>query len=345
MFRGRGIAGITMAALLTVAACVGDDPSTGPGAAAEDAGQDANGNRDAAEADATTFGDAEAGPSDAAVPACNRNAAFGAPKLVSGAVNGAANDDGFWLLPDQLTIFTSSARVVAGSVGGFDIFTGTRADLDASFSTLALAVSPSTDGDDRAPTLTDDGKTIYFTRNPSPGGSYDIYVANRTNTAFAFEPAQLAAFPLNDTANDFVSWASPFDPSGSYRVYLSSDRAGSAQFDLYVSVRTSGGFSAPVPIPSLSSPAQDTKVVLTPDELQAFVASARTGTLGGQDIFYASRSDTNQGFSNPTPIAGLNTANDDLPMWVSPDGCTLYFASVRAGGLGGHDVFVATRGN
>lgn len=344
MKRGGIFTFVLTATLLGVAAaCVGDEAGSGGVRNEGDAGLDATPPVDSGGTDGQTSSDA-ASDADAGVPACNRSAPFGTPTLVPGDVNGKVNDDGFWLLPDQLTVFTSSARVVNGSVGGFDIFTGTRASLSSSFSPLVLAATASTDGDDRAPVVTSDGKTLYFTRNPLPSGGYHIYVATRANAAVAFEAPQLAAAPLNDTTNDFVAWVSPFEASGNYRIYFSSDRSGAAMFDLFVSVRSSGGFSTPVPVPSLNSPMQDTKLVMTPDELQAFIASTRSGSIGGQDLFYASRSDTNQGFSNPTPLAELNTAADDLPMWVTPDGCTLYFSSVRAGGAGAADVFMATRG-
>ena len=103
--------------------------------------------------------------------------------------------------------------------------------------------------------------------------------------------------------------------------------------------------NAPAAIPSLNSPASDTAVTLTPDELQAFVASTRPGGPGGIDIFYAWRPSTSAGFSTPVPLNELNTASNDTPTWASPDGCTLYFATRdRAGGPGGYDTFVATRG-
>ena len=49
-------------------------------------------------------------------------------------------------------------------------------------------------------------------------------------------------------------------------------------------------------------------------------------------------------WSPPDPVPGIGSLGNDTDPWQSEDRLTLYFASTRAGGLGGHDLFVATRG-
>ncbi len=49
-------------------------------------------------------------------------------------------------------------------------------------------------------------------------------------------------------------------------------------------------------------------------------------------------------WSSPELVAGIGALANNTDPWQSEDRLVLYFASTRAGGLGGHDLFVATRG-
>ena len=136
-----------------------------------------------------------------------------------------------------------------------------------------------------------------------------------------------------------MDWVSP-DGTTLY----GASREGSGDWNLWRTTKQTAGFAAPTLVASLNSPSHDTAVVLTPDERQAFFASNRPGGAGGDDIYYATRADTNAGFSIPIPLTSINSATGEYPTWVSPDGCRLYFASRdREGGVGNYDVYVASR--
>lgn len=62
-------------------------------------------------------------------------------------------------------------------------------------------------------------------------------------------------------------------------------------------------------------------------------------TPGGDGTFPAECS----AFSTPAPLGGINSTVDDSYPWLSADGLALYFASYRPGGLGGSDLWLATR--
>ncbi len=49
-------------------------------------------------------------------------------------------------------------------------------------------------------------------------------------------------------------------------------------------------------------------------------------------------------WSPPEPVAGIGALANDTDPWQSEDRLVLYFASTRAGNLGGYDLFVGTRG-
>ncbi len=62
---------------------------------------------------------------------------------------------------------------------------------------------------------------------------------------------------------------------------------------------------------------------------------------GGADLYATQR--TVHGWTEPTPINGVNTRFDEISPAMSADGQSLFFASDRPGGLGGYDLWVARR--
>jgi len=329
----RGIAAIA-AILVTVAglgSCVGGDPDT-----ETSAGNDAGSGSD-------TAIDAGTDATDAAkAPACDLDAAFGAPTLVPGAVNSASDDPSLSLSPDELTIYLASNRHSdAGPNIPAWIYTGTRASVDASFTVVtpqdalnAVAVGYGVGN----PAVSADGKTIYFANAMT--GTYDLWTAERGTTTVAFPDPQLVAKPINQdgggAGEDFVGWISPDGTT----LYFLSNRPGSNARDIYQATRAgAGAFNPPTPVAALNSASDEDSVILTPDELQAFIGR------GNGEMFYSRRADKSAGFSPPALITELNTEGGDTPVWVTADGCTLYFSTNgREAGPGGYDIYYATRG-
>lgn len=61
------------------------------------------------------------------------------------------------------------------------------------------------------------------------------------------------------------------------------------------------------------------------------------------DIYVTSRKSSNDPWSIPEPLEGVNSTYAEVSSSLSTDGSTLYFASDRPGGLGGFDIYVATK--
>jgi hypothetical protein len=78
---------------------------------------------------------------------------------------------------------------------------------------------------------------------------------------------------------------------------------------------------------------------LLDDGLTLFFARATDGA--GVDLFVATR--TSSGWSEPQPLAGINTVADELDPEPSPDGKSILFSSNRAGGRGGYDLWISRR--
>ena len=71
------------------------------------------------------------------------------------------------------------------------------------------------------------------------------------------------------------------------------------------------------------------------------MTSSKAGGLGGIDIYVSAL--VAGVFQPPTPVAELNTAQFDLTPSIRHGGLEIAFASDRPGGVGGRDLWSATR--
>lgn len=90
-------------------------------------------------------------------------------------------------------------------------------------------------------------------------------------------------------------------------------------------------FQAPVPLTTLNTDASDEGAWLTPDELTIYFDSTRSGTLGGYDIFTATRSSTSEAFTHAVPVMGVNDATNQRNALVTADGLTMIAVFDAAG--------------
>jgi hypothetical protein len=164
-----------------------------------------------------------------------------------------------------------------------------------------------------------------------------IALATRPNVTVAFSAMRTVA-----NINDATNTADPYLLGGGNVMYLSSDLAGN--LGLYRSTKVNGAFSTPTLVPgvNLDTSAIENNPVVTPDELTLFFGSTRSGGTGDFDIYEARRAHVADGFGAPIELKGLNTAGGDMPNWVSPDGCTLYFT--RQEPNVGYQLYMASRG-
>ncbi len=96
--------------------------------------------------------------------------------------------------------------------------------------------------------------------------------------------------------------------------------------------------AAPLP-PFISGSAEDYEPRLSWDGLTLYFVRGRAGA--NADLYTARR--TPGGWTEPEPLAGINSEADELGPEPSRDGTSLYFYSNRAGSLGGYDLWVARR--
>ncbi|HSE31341.1 MAG TPA: hypothetical protein VLA93_07165 [Pyrinomonadaceae bacterium] len=135
-------------------------------------------------------------------------------------------------------------------------------------------------------------------------------------------------------------------------LYFASNRSGGfGGFDMYVSQRLSEEESWGTPInlgATVNTTANEGNPAFSRDEHLMFFQSDRPGGLGGVDIWVSQREHTHDNFDWQAAVnlgAGVNSAaGDQAPSYFENNETgipQLYFASSRAGTLGGLDIFAS----
>lgn len=209
---------------------------------------------------------------------------------------------------------------------------------------LSNSVNSAESVTDAGAEVSDDHLTLYFQSNrSSSSGGFDIYASTRASTADAWGTATNVS-ALNSTSNE----RGPTISADGLTMIFGSDRAGGqGGMDLWASTRasTADAWGAPANIgATVNTSANESGPSLSSDALTLYFHSDRAGGSGNDDIYVATRAFTTDPWGAPTNLgATVNSADFDTAPEISSDGLTLYFQSTRAGGVGSHDIWVATR--
>lgn len=288
------------------------------------------------QADATSASDSKLA-GDAAFDAppaarCNPSAPFG-PAVAISELNSNASDEGATLSPDELTVYFDSSR--PGGMGGFDIYVATRATRTDPFSAPTLLDGVNSPNNERYPTVTADGLTLYAFNGGS--STEDVVYATRTTPTSSF--GSLA--PVTGLGSPGENQSSVVLPGGN-AMYLTSWRNGTYQPYRAIPAGTAGAMQAPTMITGTDLTAQGNNVdpIVTPDELTLYFASDRTAASGTQNLFVATRTSVAVGFGQPVELTSFNVFPQIAPTWISPDNCVLYFT---AGLPGSYRLYAAAK--
>jgi len=253
---------------------------------------------------------------------------------------------------DDLRLFFASTR--PGGSGGLDIWVSRRDSRNEPWSDPTNVGAPvNTEADEFCPSPMRDGHGFLFVSTRAGGcGGADIYATRQSPRDWA-TPQDLGC-SVNSVADEASPFLLPDDENGPV-LYFSSTRAGgfspeapgvvSGDFDIYGSaVDIDGVYGAPTLAAGLNTAANDARPNLRRDGLEIFFDSNRSGTLGGPDLWSATRASTSDPWGTPTNLgAQVNSAAPDTRPSLSWDGTTLYFGSSRSGGEGSSDLYVTTR--
>lgn len=287
--------------------------TTGCAASSEDTGEASralDGMNDGAAASLTT--------------ACDLSKPFDPPVLVAGF------DDrdvlSFRPSADEL----SAALSILNGPTGTDLYVASRATNADPFVIGAPIAELNTASDEYWPSLSADGKMMFFESDRplvSGGPTHDsarIWTATRPSTTAAFgAPEQLGIF-LGETPEG----APYLHPNGSSLYFASAARGGAGQLDLFVADITDFGVVTAVrSLTAANSAAEENMPVPSNDERAVFfsrwVGSAR-------DVWVVGRASASGAFGVAQEVVEVTTPDDEWPSAVSADACRLYFISDRA---------------
>lgn len=212
-------------------------------------------------------------------------------------------------------------------------------------STLATWADPvpmvalNTDYHNKAPFLSFDGRTLYFSRQDGPGWHYTrIYQATRPEPFGSFTSAEeITALNYSGGHVDYP-WVSP----DNLRMYYYRTEPGSiGRLKITERASINDPWEPGINISELNILGDLANPSLTSDELTiVFTSRDIPSGRGGYDIWMATRPDENAHFTNVINLTEINSSMLDAHPSISPDGLTLYFDSDRNGTS---QLFKATR--
>ncbi len=136
-----------------------------------------------------------------------------------------------------------------------------------------------------------------------------------------------------------------FSPDGQTMVYAkgnSGRKKGAEDVDLYISRFRRGAWSKPTVMRVSSGKSWDSTPSFSRDGRTLYFSSTRRGTLGGTDLFAATKNRRGR-WSNVRNLGPkINTVGNEMFPFQASDG-SLYFSSNGHAGLGGLDILVARR--
>lgn len=173
---------------------------------------------------------------------------------------------------DGLTIFVCSTRSHAAAKGGLDIYVAERASRGAPWGTLQPVVELNSSATDANASPTPDLLSVFLASTRD--GDYEIYSSTRPSTTAPWgQPAKVPG--VNSTASDYGPWVD----ATTTVVYFVSYRTGQPGEAIWVATRpdTASPFGTPIPVPGLSSKANDEDPWLSPDMKTIYFAGNRNG--------------------------------------------------------------------
>ena len=317
---------VTVYVLSLSVACVGDAPFFPE--------PDADTTVDSAAGNDADFSDTNAstGPADQGSEGprpCDPAAEFTIVEPVA-ELNGATDDEGPRLTPDELVMYITRRT---GQGQPFQIYVAKRGSRDAEFGmAMPILLLANASG----AMIATEQTALYYSSDRGSADAYaHLYVARLPFSA----ATTVALIEVNSAASDDYA---PYVSADDTELYFISDRPSGADDNIYVAPRIDGRFMQPSAVAAVNSSAAERSPVLSADGLRLYFGSTRAKT-NDYDIYVARRSERHGTFEEPSPVGELNTSSFELPDWISPDECTLYFRTDRPVGPGGRDIWRARR--
>jgi hypothetical protein len=267
---------------------------------------------------------------------CDPTTPFAAPVAVDG-LNTTLDDATARLTADELMIVFSRRQTNMT----YDLYQATRASREEPFAGVSLIATVNSVNSDVWPTISGDGLVLMFDSDRAQPGMFRPYVAKRASLTEPFgPPAVIPELMIREVQLSLANLRSLYFTSPN------AVRTGQGMEDIWHVALDENQALTGTPtavLGGVNSPVEEVAAALTEDELHIFF---RRTVAAEPDIYMSSRSTVNDGFgaSTPVPVVAIAAVNE-VPTWVSADGCNLYLFSDAPNGAGGQDIYVARRGS
>jgi len=226
--------------------------------------------------------------------------------------------------------------------------------VDVKITNLGAAIN--TKYVDASPSVSADGKTLIFTsrRPDNIGGAIDpwtedyyddIYISTFDDKNKEWLPAKNIGPPINTEHHDAnLSISADGNTIFIYKNIVNVTRSG----DIYYSTkRPSGDWNEPRPIDTknINSSYFESSASLTADGNTLYFVSERPRDGHGQADIFMSKKEGRE-WSKPVNLGPvINSAYDEIGVFIHPDGKTLFFSSNGHKTMGGYDIFMSVNEN
>ena len=196
---------------------------------------------------------------------------------------------------------------------------------------------------DGIPSITANGLSLFFNSQRPGSNGYDLWVTTRPGT----EDNWGIPTNLGSSVNSSRSDACPSISADGLTLFFASTRSGGhGNYDLWITTRvtTEDDWDTPGNLgPNVNSSYLDSGPCTSADGLSLFFMSNRPGGSGGDDVWVTTRETIHHDWGIPVNLGQtVNSSATGFPS-ISPDGLLLFMASMRAGGYGAVDLWVARR--
>jgi len=205
-----------------------------------------------------------------------------------------------------------------------------------------------TEANEGAPSLSPDGQYLFFVvcqdvngygLDRQGYGSCDIFVAKSAGNN-KWSKAHNVGAPVNSK-----SWESQpsFSSDGKTLYFIRGivDEEGKRKGDIYMAqIKDDGQWSNPTRLSNkINTPYDEESVFIHPDNQTLYFSSNGHVGMGGLDIYMSKRQADGE-WGEPVNLGyPINTFNEENSLLVDSKGKLAYFASDRAGGFGGLDIY------
>ncbi len=191
---------------------------------------------------------------------------------------------------DGLTLYFDDYAIPRpGGTGGVDVWVTTRATVSDPWDPpVNLGVPVNSGSRDGGPSISDDGLMLFLYSNRSGGrGSNDILVATRSSTEDDWDTPVNLGLTVNTSSGDCC----PSISADGRTLFFGSNRSGSANYDLWMTTRSSVSdlWGEPFNLGStVNSSTFDDGPSISTDGSTIFFMSNRPGGVGSYDIWQVS---------------------------------------------------------